>query len=185
MGFHTFDAERAANLNDPARYEYLSVDELLALLTPAPDDRVLDLGSGTGFYTDDVAAHVGSVVGVDVQATMHRRYRARGVPSNVDLVTAEASALPFADGVFDAVFSTMTYHEFADEVALAELRRVLGPDGRLAIGDWTAAGKGARGPPLIERFDAATATDHLRDAGFDVVRAVDRRETFVVAARVR
>jgi len=184
MGFHTFPVERADALEDRSRYEHLSVEELLGLLDPDPEDVVADLGSGTGFYTDDVAPHVGRVLAVDVQRAMHERYRSKGVPENVHLLTAVGDALPVRDGALDAVFSTMTYHEFAGEAASAELARVLGPDGRLAIADWSAAGIGADGPPLAERYDAATAAEHLEAAGFTVERAADRRETFVLAAEL-
>jgi len=184
MGFHTFDPEGAERLEDQSRYAYLSVDELLALFGPEPGDVVADLGSGTGFYTDDVARHVERVYAVDLQPEMHDHYREKGLPDNVELVTAEVGDLPFADGELDAAFSTMTFHEFATPEALAEVARVLGPGGRLGICDWTAAGAGERGPPVAERFDAAEARARLEAAGFVVDRTEDRRETFVLAAHL-
>jgi ubiquinone/menaquinone biosynthesis C-methylase UbiE len=183
MGFHTYDVERAPNLEDEGRYRYLSCEELVAALDPEPDWTVADLGSGTGFYTDDVAPFVGTVHAVDVQAEMHEFYREKGVPANVDLVTAEVADLPFDDGELDAAFSTMTYHEFYSEAALAELRRVLAPDGALVLADWTARGAGEDGPPTDERYDRATAREHLDAAEFEIDRASERPETFVVVAR--
>lgn len=68
MGFHTFDADQADRLEDAAsRYCYLSREELLDALAPSPTDTVADIGSGTGFYTDDVAPHVEYVYAVDAQ----------------------------------------------------------------------------------------------------------------------
>jgi ubiquinone/menaquinone biosynthesis C-methylase UbiE len=183
MGFHTFDVDGADRLEDPTRYAYLSVDELLALFDPGPADRVADLGSGTGFYTDDVAPSAGTVYAVDVQAEMHEFYRDKGVPEAVELVTAAVEDLPFPDDHLDAAVSTMTFHEFATPSALAEVARVLTPGGRLAIADWTATGRGEDGPPLSERFDAAAAAAMLADAGFEVDSVDDRRETFVLRAR--
>ncbi|MFB6073630.1 MAG: class I SAM-dependent methyltransferase [Haloarculaceae archaeon] len=183
MEHHTFDPEGAERLADPERFAYCSVDELLALFDASPTDRVLDLGSGNGFYADEVAPYVGRLVGLDLQPAMLRRYRERGVPGNVDLVTGAGSALPFPDGAFDAAYSTMAFHEVEDE-ALAELGRVLRSGGRLGVVDWSAAGEGTRGPPLAERYAAADARERLSAAGFSVTRAEDRRETFVVAARV-
>jgi ubiquinone/menaquinone biosynthesis C-methylase UbiE len=184
MGFHTFDVDRAEKLDDPSRFAYVSVDELLALFDAVEGDVVADLGSGTGFYTDEVAPYVETVYAVDVQAEMHRYYRERGIPGNVETVSADVGDLPFDDDELSAAFSTMTYHEFASDASLAELARVLEPGGRVGIGDWTAAGVGEHGPPLDERFDAATASEALRAAGFEIVRAEDRRETFVVSARL-
>ena len=183
MGFHTFDESRADSLEDQSRYQYLSVDELLALLDPRLDDTIADLGSGTGFYTDDVAEYVEHLYAVDVQEAMHDRYREKGVPENVELVTAEVGDLPFDDDALDGAVSTMTYHEFASQAATDELARVIGPGGTLAIADWTAIGEGIRGPPIEERYSTQTAIEHLEAAEFEVVRAEDRRETFVLEAR--
>ena len=67
MGYHTFDASRADKLEQPAdRYRFLSVEELLWALDLSPEDTVADLGSGTGFYTDDVAPHAGDVYAVEI-----------------------------------------------------------------------------------------------------------------------
>ena len=182
MGFHTFDPARADQLEDPTRYAYLSVDELLALFDPGPEDVVADLGSGTGFYTDDVAAAAGTVYAVDVQPEMHELYREKGMPENVEPLTAPIDDLPLDDGALDAAFSTMTYHEFAGEGALDELARVLGPGGRLVTVDWSASGEGESGPPRDERFDTAAAVSHHEAAGFTVERADERPETMLVVA---
>lgn len=183
MGHHTFPVERADALEDPSRYRYCSREELLEALALAGSETVADLGSGTGFYTDDVAPFAATVYGVDVQSEMHEVYREKGVPSNVDLVTAEVADLPFEDDELDAAFSTMTYHEFASDDAIAELARVIRSDGRLALFDWSAAGDGDHGPPADERFAANDAVEALEAAGFDVISASERTETFAVVAR--
>jgi len=182
MGFHTFDADRAAKLEDPERFRFCSREELLAGLDPDGDDRVADLGSGTGFYTREVAPFVDTVEAVDVQEEMHDAFREHGVPENVSLVTADVADLPFEDDALDGASSTMTFHEFATADSLAELHRVLAPGARLVVADWSAAGRGDEGPPLAERYDAAEAESLLADAGFDVRDATDRPETLFVVA---
>ncbi|WP_323174674.1 class I SAM-dependent methyltransferase [Natrialba sp. PRR66] len=182
MGYHTFDAERADKLEDAGqRYRFVSAEELLWALSLSPNDTVADLGSGTGFFTDDVAPHAGEVFAVDVQEEMHEYYREKGVPENVDLVTSDVSDLPFDDAL-DAAFSTMTYHEFASDEAIAEIRRVLSPEGRLVIIDWAATGSGEDGPPVDERYSADEAIDALRDAGFTIEHEAVRPETFLLIA---
>ena len=184
MGFHTFDADRAPTLNDPARFERCSVEELFGALAVDERATVADLGSGTGLYTSRLAAGVGQVYAVDVQAVMHGHYREAGVPSNVELVAADIGNLPFADDALDGAVSTFTFHEFASADALAECRRVLAPGTRLALVDWSAAGTGEGGPPTDERYDATDATRLLTDAGFAVPTSTERRDTFAVTARV-
>ncbi|APW98405.1 SAM-dependent methyltransferase [Halobiforma lacisalsi AJ5] len=181
MGYHTFDAERADKLEQSGqRYRFVSAEELLWALSLSADDTVADLGSGTGFFTDDVAPHAGTVHAIDVQEEMHEYYRQKGVPENVTLVTSDVSDLPFDDDALDAAFSTMTYHEFASDEALAEIRRVLATDGRLVLFDWTATGSGTSGPPLDERYSPDEAVDALRNAGFTVEHEAVRPETFLL-----
>ncbi|MFC6719021.1 class I SAM-dependent methyltransferase [Natrialbaceae archaeon GCM10025810] len=183
MGYHTFDASRADKLEEAGRrYRFVSAEELLWALSISPEATVADLGSGTGFFTDDVAPHAGEIYAVDLQEEMHEYYREKGVPENVDLVTSDVSDLPFDDGGVDAAFSTMTYHEFASEEALAEIRRVLAPNGRLVIVDWSGTGSGDDGPPVDERYSADEATDALRDVGFAIQHEAVRPETFLVVA---
>jgi ubiquinone/menaquinone biosynthesis C-methylase UbiE len=186
MGHHTFDAGEAAKLEDAAaRYRSVSRAELLWALGLTGTETVVDLGSGTGFYTDDVAPHAERVYAVDVQEAMHDHYRAKGVPANVGLVTSGIEDLPFDDGELDAAVSTMTYHEFATAGALAELTRVLASGGRLVVADWSADGTGESGPPLSERFTADEAATALGDAEFDVEFRATRPETFLLVATNR
>jgi ubiquinone/menaquinone biosynthesis C-methylase UbiE len=186
MGFHTYDVDGADNLEDVSRFRYCSREELLGGLGLGGDHAsatVADLGSGTGFYTDEVAPYAATCYGVDVQAEMHEVYREKGVPENVELVTAEVADLPFADDHLDGAFSTMTYHEYATDDALAELARVLAPGAPLVTVDWSATGEGESGPPTDERFDVPRARDHHESAEFDVEHAVERAETFAMVGR--
>ncbi|MDT3437929.1 methyltransferase domain-containing protein [Haloarcula sp. 1CSR25-25] len=181
MGYHTFEADRADKLEDAQqRYRFLSAEELRWALSADSGETVADLGSGTGFYTDEVAPDVDRVYAVDVQEAMHDYYREKGVPDNVDLVTSAVDDLPLDTGSLDAAFSTMTYHEFASEGALTEVARVLKPRGTFAIADWAATGSGRDGPPVDERFSAAEATEALRQHGFTVEFEAVRPETFLV-----
>ncbi|WP_144902924.1 class I SAM-dependent methyltransferase [Halobellus captivus] len=179
MGFHTFDIERADALEDAGRYRFCSREELLGALDPGREDVVADVGSGTGFYTDEVAPLVKRVYAVDVQPEMHDHYREKGAPENIEFVTAEASSLPLEDDELDAAFSTMTFHEFASEEAFEELARVIRPGGRVVTLDWSKSGSGADGPPTDERFGLGDAVDALEGVGFTTSQGVTREETFV------
>jgi ubiquinone/menaquinone biosynthesis C-methylase UbiE len=180
---HTFDPELADRLEDPSRYRYCSRDELLSLLDPDPDDLIADVGSGTGFYTRDVAPAAARVLGIDLQPAMHALFRERGLPENVALLSADAEALPLADACLDGAVATMTFHEVATDHALAELARVLVPGGRFAVVDWSAEGEDEAGPPMDGRQSAASAASMLETAGFSVDSPRERPETFALVAR--
>lgn len=182
MAFHTYPVDQADALEDESRFAICSREELVAAIDPAPDAVVADLGSGTGFYTDEVAPFVETLYGVDVQPEMHDHYREKGVPDGVELTTAAVADLPFATAELDAAFSTMTYHEYATDDALTEIRRVLASGGRHVVVDWSATGHGERGPPVDERFALETARNTHEDAGFSVVAGRERPETFVLVA---
>jgi SAM-dependent methyltransferase len=107
-----------------------------------PGERVLDVGSGPGFLTTEMALEVGPdgrVHGVDPSESMlalaRRRERAPDA-APVALQVADALELPFAGGSLDAVVSTQVL-EYVDDVpaALEEARRVLRPGGRLLVLD--------------------------------------------------
>lgn len=178
--------EKADRLEDPSQYRYLSAEELYGLLAADPDWTVAALGSGTGFYTDDVAPLVETVYAVDLHEAMQDAYRRKGIPENVEPVTTDVSDLPFGDGTLDAALSLRTFHHGVAD-ALEEIRRVLRPGGRFVVVDWSATGAGERdrGPDPADCFDLATAQSDLLDAGFEIRAARERRETFVVAASRR
>ncbi len=183
MGFHTYDADRADQLEDPDRFRWCSSEELLNLIAPHDGMTVADLGSGTGFYTDIVAPHAGTVYAVDSQSEMHEYYEGKGIPDNVTTVNALVEDLPFDDNSLDAAFSTMTYHEFSGEESMQELARVLRPNGRLVTVDWRSGGLGQSGPPVDERHDLGHAVTALTEVGFTVDHATSRTETFVCRGR--
>lgn len=104
----------------------------LDLVEGRADARVLEIGSGPGRLASRIAevARDARVVGSDVSPEMLARASSwadrSGVASRVRHVLADASALPFADGSFDAVVTTLSLHHWPDAAAgLREVRRVL------------------------------------------------------------
>lgn len=94
--------------------------------------RVLDIGCGTGAVAAALAARGARVWGIDSEAAMLDVARA-AAPAGVGLKQARAEALPFKDGWFDRAVMRLSLHLLDRPAALAEARRVLADDGRLAI----------------------------------------------------
>jgi len=117
-----------------------------AALKAAAGEAILDVGCGPGFYLEELSSLVGTtgrVVGIDSSEQMVELARHRcAACSNVTASVASATSLPFGDAEFDAAISVQVL-EFVEAVdaALAELRRVLRPGGRVVVWDvdWTAA----------------------------------------------
>jgi ubiquinone/menaquinone biosynthesis C-methylase UbiE len=121
----------------------LLTDRLLAAAHLAPGQHVLDIACGTGEPALTIARVVGptgSVVACDpavgLLATAAERATEAGL-TNVLIRQADAAALPYADESFDRVTCRLGLMYFLDPVqALAEMRRVLAPDGRAAVLVW-------------------------------------------------
>jgi ubiquinone/menaquinone biosynthesis C-methylase UbiE len=115
----------------------LFLPALLRAARLATGQHVLDVATGTGVAAQGAAAIVGPsgrVIAGDISPAMLEVARRKLRESPVTVDTLDAHALPFADGHFDAVICQLGLMLFSDRPrALAEFRRVLRPDGRVAV----------------------------------------------------
>ena len=116
---------------------------LVELAAPRDGERVLDLGCGTGTLALAIKAREpgATVVGADGDEAMLEQGRAKARASGVELQLDQAMAqeLPYEDGSFDLVVSSLFFHHLVravKEQVAAEVVRVLRPGGRIAIADW-------------------------------------------------
>ena len=117
-----------------AHGEEAGVRERRAALLSGATGRVLELGAGTGLNLAHYTPAVRELVLTEPDRPMLRRLKQRveSTASHARTVQAPAEQLPFPAGSFDTVVSTLTLCTVRDQAAaLAEVRRVLVPDGRL------------------------------------------------------
>jgi len=141
----------ALGVGNPVRYALLQ-----------PGEAVLDIGSGGGIDTILAAHRVGSkgkAIGLDVVEQMLERARGHAAESGVDgwteFLEGEMEDIPLPDGSVDVVISNGVLNLSARKSrALAEIFRVLGPGGRIALADLTVEGEL---PPEVANDQSAWA----------------------------
>jgi len=103
------------------------------LLTNCPGKRVLECGCGTGSYALGLAGHASEIVGIDVSEVgiklAEEEARKRGA-GNVAFLRMDAEEMKFGDSCFDMVCGMGILHHLALDEVLAEMARVLKPDGK-------------------------------------------------------
>ena len=136
------------------------VDRVVAGLA-LDGSQVLDIGCGSG----GIALHLidrhgaGHVTGFDVERPGHRRGAPagarRGLSDRADFVQAPPGPLPFADGLFDVVFSKDALLHVPDKDAIfREIFRVLKPGGVFAASNWMIAHDGEPSPDMKAYVEA-------------------------------
>ena len=142
------DPQRVSGMFDQVAAAYDRTNSVLSLgndrfwrvatlkaVAPQRGERVLDLAAGTGASSVALARSGAEVVAGDFSPGMIAEGRRRhGHVPNVTFVEADAMALPFGDGEFDAVTISFGLRNVNDpKKALAEMLRVTAPGGRLVI----------------------------------------------------
>lgn len=163
----------------------------LRLLDPQAGESLLEIGYGTGHALIALGHAVrpgGEVRGIDLSEGMRSVAQARleqeGIAAHVALEVGDARSLPYADGQFDGVFLSFTLELFHDEdipKVLAEIRRVLRPDGRLVVVSLSKDDHPAIGSRIYEKLHAwfpqyidchpIDLDRVLEAAGFEVARS--------------
>jgi ubiquinone/menaquinone biosynthesis C-methylase UbiE len=168
-------------------------DALVAQAELADGLRVLEIGCGTGNVTVRAkrAAPGTDMIGCDPDplALARAQRKVQGI-TGIRFERAYAQELPFADGEFDRVLSSMMLHHLDDDVkasAAAEIHRVLRPGGELHIldiGGPMTASDGVMGRRMLRSPHIGGSLGDaiprlLRSVGFDASVVASRPHRFV------
>lgn len=139
-GWHFLGMNSAWNptlYDDRAAFVSELASDLVVWLRPRANERVLDLGCGTGTLTAQIAREGAIVTGVDSSARMIQSAREKYAGLRFEVVDGQALAY---DAEFDAVFSNAALHWMprADDVVLG-VERALVPGGRF-VAEFGGAG---------------------------------------------
>ena len=148
-------------------------EQAVERLELGPDDRVLDVGCGTGFGTEGLLEHTDNVWGLDQSVHQLERARSKLGDEPVPFALGDAERLPYRDDAFDVAWSSGSIEYWPNPVAaLEELRRVTRPGGQVLV-----VGPDAPDSRLMRRvadaimlfYDEAEADRMFEAAGFEAV----------------
>jgi demethylmenaquinone methyltransferase/2-methoxy-6-polyprenyl-1,4-benzoquinol methylase len=151
--------------------------EALELLDIDADDRVLDVGCGTGFGTEGLLEYTEHVHGLDQSVhQMEKAWAKFGKHDTVRFYRGDAERLPFKDDTFDVVWSSGSIEYWPNPVdALEECRRITKPGGQVLIvgPNYPKTGVFQKLADAIMLFyDEDEADRMFRAAGFEEFRHV-------------
>ncbi|RYD58434.1 MAG: class I SAM-dependent methyltransferase [Sphingobacteriales bacterium] len=164
---------------------YLMNKNTLEHLQAPTGARILEIGMGNGHFVKDILATDPTIryTGCDYAETMVAEAQARNAAfqqsGQADFMLASASELPFDNDTFDRIFAVNTIYFWEDPAKeLAEIRRVLKPDGKLLIAarpSWVMEQM-----PFTDygftRYSKEQLADVLHNNSFSVIELEETRE---------
>ncbi len=101
-------------------------------LLPSEKGKVLDLGCGTGIYTERLKKMGFEVISLDYSGKM---LKAAEKKIKGNFIRGDATSLPFRDSSFDGIIAITSFEFFSDpEKAISEMKRVVKDDGFIIVG---------------------------------------------------
>jgi predicted methyltransferase len=164
-----------AYLEDPARDSYQKPHEVMTALDLKPGEVIADIGSGSGYFTLRLAAHVGDggrVYGVDIDPDMVRHLNRRvrdAALRNVHVLLADSDD-PLLPEPVDRFLIVDTWHHIGDQTKyLTLMRKLLKPGGQVVMIDFQKK-ELPLGPPLAMKIGREDLIQQMEANGFQLAK---------------
>ncbi len=180
-----FNPERASQLDDPSRFEYLAPSAVANLLDVPLGGALADFGTGTGTYALELAQLRPDVTVYALDELPEMLERLRSKLSAAALLNLKPMLAPEAAeliGRMDRVLALNVLHELGDE-ALQQLAGLLKPDSFALFIDWNAAVERPVGPPTDHVYTPSEAKSRLEGLGWTIL--LERTFPYHYAFRAR
>lgn len=177
----THDERVAANSGSYADYDH-ALDSIVQCVTPLQGEQGLDIGTGTGNLAARFMKRGNSMSGVDQSKEMLRLCQRKH--PEIETRIGNFLAIPYMREQFDFVVSSFAFHHLTSDqqlLALAEMDRVLKPNGRVCIADLMDSGEGSNHDtpeypaiqPLLRWFksNGYQTTTHRVNEGLHILHA--------------
>ena len=162
--------------------------ETIAQIQPKPDDNILEIGMGNGYYVKNILSQskLTKYFGIDISNTMVNEsimLNERLVRNNQALfIQANASNLPFIDEYFDTVFTVNTIYFWNDiQIVLSEVRRVLKTNGTfvLSLRPRSIMGSLPMTKYGFKSFSNEKIIESLESNGFTPIKVTEKKDAAI------
>lgn len=161
------------SFSDPARDHWQRPQRVLELIGPLKGKKVIDIGSGSDYFTNYFLKDKALVVAGDVDQKFLRHIE-QSFPQkefpHLSILPIEYDDPKMTDSTYDLAFTSNTYHHIENRVEyLKKVRKGLKTGGRFVALDFKVNPPSGKiiGPPLSMRVSETTVVKELLEAGFD------------------
>lgn len=173
---HTLDTEKIIELL-PAKQTLINLDL-------QKNDIMADIGCGVGYFTIPAAKIVGKngrIFAMDIFPEMLHDVQIKikeNNISNINILLTEENDLKLKNNTVTFAFLSNVLYEIDEkEKFLSEVKRIICPEGKIAILEWRKI-KSNFGPPIEDRLDEMDSVKMLDKLGFSPISTLDIGEDF-------
>jgi ubiquinone/menaquinone biosynthesis C-methylase UbiE len=184
---HKFNPANIDRLDNPERKIILPSMDILLKLGLRPDDVMIDIGAGTGYFSipaSKIVGNKGRVYAVDNSAEMIEVLKSRVAESgakNITIIISEEYDLKLDDCIADLALMCTVLHEIDDKRRfLMAVQRIMKAKSRLAIIEWSKKPMNM-GPPLNDRMEMSLTQDLLKQLDFNDIAVAEYNNYFYFA----